>query len=182
MEPRKNHAAVIRSVALLSREGLRLRYVCVGDGPERSNLIELARSLGISDLVQFPGAIPERDKTLVFASLDVHAMPSIQVGEMIEGFGIVFLEAAAAGRPSVCGSSGGQAEAVRDGRTGVVVDGRELTEVASAIRRLALDQALRVQMGHAARSWAEEHDWQRVLQRTHAAITAAVPVEIAAPR
>jgi phosphatidylinositol alpha-1,6-mannosyltransferase len=182
MEPRKNHAAVIRSVALLCHEGLRLSYICAGDGPERPFLIELARSLGVSHLIRFPGIIPDRDKTLVYASLDVHVMPSIQVGEMIEGFGIAFLEAAAAGRPSVCGASGGQAEAVRDGKTGVVVDGRVLTEVAGAIRRLALDHVLRVQMGHAARRWAEEHDWQRVLQRTHAAVTTAVPEETPAPR
>ena len=71
--------------------------------------------------MRFTGAVSDAEKKLIFAACDIHAMPSVQLGEMIEGFGIVFLEAAAAGKPSICGNIGGQAEAVLDGRTGLVV-------------------------------------------------------------
>lgn len=177
MEPRKNQAAVIRSVALLRKAGMPVSYFCAGEGPERCSLRDLTQSLGISDAVFFPGMISQKHKTLAFAAFDVFAMPSIQVGEMIEGFGIVFLEAGAAGRPSICGTSGGQAEAVRDQETGLVVDGTHPDEVTGAIRRLTLDSMLRKQMGRAAHEWANEHDWPRVVTRTQATIATASPLE-----
>jgi len=159
MEARKNHAAVIRAVSALRREGCPVAYVCGGDGPERPALEALARSLGVESWVRFPGPMPERDKQLIFCASDIHIMPSIQVGAMIEGFGIVFLEAAAAGKPSICGRSGGQAEAVKDGVTGIVVDGASEAEVCASIRRLAADSDLRRAMGEAGLSWAAQHDW-----------------------
>ena len=97
-------------------------------------------------------------------------MPSIQHGEMIEGFGIVFLEAAAAGVPSICGNVGGQAEAVVRGKTGLVVDGASLYDVKRAIRRLATDKSMRVMMGREGRKWAENHDWDHVVEATWEAI------------
>jgi phosphatidyl-myo-inositol dimannoside synthase len=73
-----------------------------------------------------------------------------------EGFGIVFLEAAAAGVTQVAGNSGGSAEAVEDGETGVVVDRpRDVGDVAAALRRLIDDPGLRVRMGNSARARAE---------------------------
>jgi phosphatidylinositol alpha-1,6-mannosyltransferase len=139
MEPRKNHAAVIKAVAALRREGLEVACVCAGAGAEHARLVELTRSLGIEPWVRFPGAVAEGEKRLLFAASDVYAMPSIQVGEMIEGFGIVFVEAGAAGKPAICGNSGGQAEAVIDGVTGCVVNGDDLEDVSRALRHLVID-------------------------------------------
>jgi phosphatidylinositol alpha-1,6-mannosyltransferase len=166
MEPRKNHAAVIKAVSVLRGEGLPLAYVCGGDGSERGRLVQLATSLGISEWVRFTGAISEEEKKLIFAAADIHVMPSVRAGELIEGFGIVFLEAAAAGKPSICGSDGGQAEAVRDGKTGIVVDGSSDEQLREAIRKLATDTAARAQMGQAGLAWAAEHDWSLVARRT----------------
>jgi phosphatidylinositol alpha-1,6-mannosyltransferase len=166
MEARKNHGAVIEAVAKLRAEGLPLAYVCGGDGDVRAGLIELAQRLGVQQWVKFPGAISEEDKRMTFAACDIHAMPSIQIGEMIEGYGIVFLEAAAAGVPSLCGDSGGQPEAVVHGKTGLVVDGTRLESVIDAMRSLAADATLRKRMGMAAREWVAERDWERVQQRT----------------
>ena len=97
-------------------------------------------------------------------------MPSVQLGEMIEGFGIVFLEAAAAGKPSICGNIGGQAEAVLDGRTGLVVDGsepgarRRRAAIAGAGRRAA------PALGREGLAWAREHDWSGRVAKTLRAI------------
>lgn len=166
MEARKNQAGVLRAVAELRREGVDVAYVCAGDGQERAALERLAGELGITDWVRFPGSVSETDKRMLFAAADVHAMPSIQLGEMIEGFGIVFLEAAAAGVPSICGDSGGQKEAVRDGETGLVVDGRESANIAAALRTLASNGNLRRQMGSNGRRWAADFDWEKVCART----------------
>jgi phosphatidylinositol alpha-1,6-mannosyltransferase len=76
------------------------------------------------------------------------------LGLEAEGFGIVFVEAAAAGVPSVAGRSGGSDEAVVDGQTGLVVDGRSAQEVRAAVERLVTDGELRARMGLAARDRA----------------------------
>lgn len=173
MEARKNHAGVMRAVSALRDQGLSVGYVCAGDGPERTRLERLASSLGIQKWVLFTGVIEEQYKALLFSSADLFAMPAIQVGEMIEGFGIVFLEAAAAGIPVVSGDSGGQPEAVRDGVTGIVVDGTKDTDIVRAIGSLVRDVSLRRKMGRAAREWAREHTWESVVQQTVGAVETA---------
>jgi phosphatidylinositol alpha-1,6-mannosyltransferase len=175
MEPRKNQGAVLRSVAALRSEGLPVAYVCAGDGEERGRLEQLAAELGISQWVRFPGALSNTDKVLTYAASDLYAMPSVQVGEMIEGFGIVFLEAAAAGIPAICGNVGGQSEAVIDGETGLVVDGAQEGEVTAAMRRLAVDPALRARMGSAARRRVVNFDWAPLGKQMAAAISGTKP-------
>jgi phosphatidylinositol alpha-1,6-mannosyltransferase len=171
MEPRKNHAIVIEAIYRLRSEGLSIAYICGGDGQEKDKLVRLAEKYKISKFVHFPGALSEEEKTLMFCASHIFAMPSIQVGEMIEGFGIVFLEAAAAGIPSVAGISGGQSEAVLNGKTGLVVDGRRVEEVAFAIRKLAKNPALRKRMGQNGIRWAEDNDWERVAGRIFSAVS-----------
>jgi phosphatidylinositol alpha-1,6-mannosyltransferase len=124
--------------------------------------------------VRFPGAIPDSEKRLLFAASDIHLMPSVQRGNVTEGFGIVFLEAAAAGIPSVCGKAGGQPEAVRHMQTGIVANGEDLNDVAAAVRRLASDSGLRLQLGEQGRAWAAEHAWDRVVERTRSVIQNAL--------
>lgn len=170
MEPRKNHAMLIEAVAQLRKDGLPIAYICGGEGQERSRLAARVHALGLQSWVRFPGAVTDREKKLIYAASDIHAMPSVQVGEMIEGFGIVFLEAAAAGVPSIGGNTGGQAEAVCDGRTGFVVDGSSLPDVCRALRTLTLDPALRVRIGQEGRQWAAAHDWTNVVRLTRAEI------------
>jgi len=170
MEARKNQAALIRAVATVRDEGSAVALVCGGDGPERERLTALARELRVEDRVRFAGSVSDQEKKLIFTGCDIHAMPSVQLGEMIEGFGIVFLEAAAAGKPSICGDIGGQSEAVLDGKTGLVVDGRDDARVTEAVRSLVRDRALRERLGSAGLAWARENDWSAVLTKTLRAV------------
>jgi phosphatidyl-myo-inositol dimannoside synthase len=166
MEPRKNHVGVLRAVGELRKAGLPVAYVCGGEGPEKAALRKAAGELRLERWVRFTENLSEADKPLLYLSCDIYAMPSIRSGAMIEGFGIVFLEAGAAGLPSVCGNSGGQSEAVVHGRTGLAVDGTCIEEIVAALVSLAGNRALRAEMGEAARRWAARHDWERVLKRT----------------
>jgi phosphatidyl-myo-inositol dimannoside synthase len=177
MEARKNHVMLVRVLHKLRSEGIPLALVCAGEGEERAHLLEMIAALELQDWSRFPGAIPEEEKRLLLAASDIYAMPSIQVDEMIEGFGIVFLEAAAAGVPCVCGNTGGQPEAVLDQQTGIVVDGRDLNEVAAAVHSLAINPELRRRMGERGRMWAGEHAWENVVERTQAAIQAVLSCE-----
>jgi len=175
MEPRKNQAAVLRAIHGLRRAGQPLAYICCGDGPERGALMELARELDAHSWARFPGAVSDDEKILTYGACDFHVMPSIRHGEMIEGFGIVFIEAAAAGVPSICGNTGGQAEAVLHDKTGLVVDGNDPRQVETAIGRMALDLELRQRLGREATIWAREHDWSKVAARTLAAVQERIP-------
>lgn len=170
MEPRKNCSTVIRAIAGLRKENLPVTLVCAGDGPDRLELQKLAVNLGISQWVQFPGVVSEVDKPHLFASADIFAMPSISVGQMIEGFGIVFVEAAAAGLPTICGVTGGQQEAIAHGKSGLAVDGASVDAVADAIRRFANDKELRRRFGEEGLRLAEEHDWRVLVQRVRAEV------------
>lgn len=173
MEPRKNHSGVLTAMASLREEGLPLAYVIGSDGEERDKLAAQTRMLGIEEWVRFTGTLSEEEKAAAFAAADIHVMPSIQVGPMIEGFGIVFLEAAAAGIPSISGNIGGQPEAVVHGETGIVVDGANVEQIKSAVRLLAQDRELRHRMGKAGRRWARQNDWNRVVEKTFRVVCGA---------
>ena len=108
--------------------------------------------------VRLLGRVAGGDLPALYASADVFALccRSRWAGLEQEGFGIVFLEAAAAGVPSVAGDSGGAAEAVLDGETGLVVrDPSDPTAVADALDRLISDPRLASRQGQAARHRAE---------------------------
>lgn len=171
MEPRKNHAMVIRTIKKMKEDGILVGYICGSEGQEKTNLVSMVSEMGLQELVHFTGLVTDKEKKLIYAASDIFAMPSIQVGEMIEGFGIVFLEAAAAGKPSVCGNIGGQPEAVCNGETGFVVDGSNLFDVHQAVKILVHDADMRVRMGRKGKEWAVEHDWSKVAERTHTAIS-----------
>jgi phosphatidylinositol alpha-1,6-mannosyltransferase len=104
----------------------------------------------------FLGRVPDDDTfPRLYGCADVFAMPCRErwAGLEAEGFGIVFLEAAAAGVPAVAGRSGGSHEAVVDGETGFVVESRAL-DVRAALGALLADESLRARMGAAARARA----------------------------
>ena len=101
------------------------------------------------------------------AMADVFAMPcrTRGAGLDVEGLGIVYLEASASGVPVVAGRSGGAPESVQEGRTGFVVDGRSIDQIADAVSRILNDPDLAARMGAAGRQWIlERWRWQ-----THAA-------------
>ena len=166
LTPRKNQSAVIDAVAGLVPEFPRLVYVLIGDGPDRSSLEAQTRRLGIANKVIFCGAVDEPTKQAALGACSVFVMVSVLDGTEMEGFGMVFLEAAACRKPSIAGTLGGQPEAVLDGETGLVVDGESTPDVARALRRLLIDEELRQRMGHRARKRVHAFDWSEVLRRT----------------
>ncbi len=152
--PRKGFDVLVDAVAGLPD----VQLVIAGAGRDRARLERRVRQRGIEDRVRFLGRVPDDDSfPRLYACADVFAMPCRDRwgGLEAEGFGIVFLEAAAAGVPAVAGRSGGSHEAVVDGETGFVVDGRAL-DVRGAVGALLADDDLRRRMGAAARARAVE--------------------------
>jgi len=145
--PRKGFDIVIDAMSEL--DGVQLAIA--GAGRDRKRLERLARGRA-----QFLGRVPDAELPALYACADVFAMCCRDRwrGLEAEGFGIVFLEAAACGVPAIAGRSGGSHEAVADGETGYVVAPRDVDAVRSAIRQLLADDDLRARMGAAARNRA----------------------------
>jgi phosphatidylinositol alpha-1,6-mannosyltransferase len=149
---RKGFDAVLESVAALSHRFPDLRYVLLGDGPERPHLQARATALGIADRVLMLGRADDAMKWAAYERCDLFVMPNRPLdGTDWEGFGIVFVEAACAGRAVVAGNSGGVADAVAHGQTGLLVDAEDQTALTAAIKTLLEDDGLRRRMGDAAR-------------------------------
>lgn len=176
LDRRKGHDMALRALARLRGQQPSIRYAIVGDGPQRASLEALAADEGVSDLVHFVGAVEEADLPAWYAASDVFLMPNRTDGVDFEGFGIVFLEAAAAGKPAIGGRSGGVIEAVADGATGLLVDGNDMADIADAILRLATDPGRRVSLGRAGRQRVQDgFTWSTgaaTLRALHQALTA----------
>jgi phosphatidylinositol alpha-1,6-mannosyltransferase len=154
--PRKGFDTAIAAVARMARARPNLELVIAGAGRDEGRLARLARDRGAP--VRFLGRVSFEDLPLLYGCADVFAMlcRNRWLGLEQEGFGIVFLEAAACGVPQVAGASGGAAEAVDNGTTGVVVDDPDnVDEVVGAFERLLDDDEGRRAMGVAARARAE---------------------------
>ena len=120
---------------------------------------------GLGDAVRLAGMIPEAELLAWYQHADVFALPSRNVGGKFEGFGLVFLEAGAAGLPVIGTHGSGLAEAVIEGETGMLVPQDDASALADVIVRLLRDPALRTRMGTAGRAHAERQDWGAVAAR-----------------
>jgi phosphatidyl-myo-inositol dimannoside synthase len=150
--PRKGFDTAIRAAARLGRVRPNLLLVISGSGRDDARLRRLADELDAP--VRFLGRVPNDDLPRLYGCADVFAMlcRNRWGGLEQEGFGIVFVEAAACGIPQVAGNSGGAGEAVLDGETGLVIDDPEDTQsVAEAFARLLDDDRLRRDMGRRSR-------------------------------
>lgn len=161
---RKGHDTVIRTLPLLAKRGQDVVYLIVGGGPNRAALKQLAVSLGVADRVVFLGRVTTSELPLLYSAADLFVMVSRERLEHcdVEGFGIVFIEAAACGTPSIGGRSGGVNDAVVDGVTGLLVDPLDTAEVARSIDVLLANRDLARRFGDAARERAvSQFSWSR---------------------
>ncbi|HKH53190.1 MAG TPA: glycosyltransferase family 4 protein [Mycobacterium sp.] len=159
--PRKGQDMLIRALPSIRQRVRGAALVIVGGGPYRTTLRRLAHSFGVAEHVVFTEAVPGDELPGHHAMADVFAMPCrTRGGGMdVEGLGIVYLEASAAGVPVVAGRSGGAPETVLDGETGLVVDGWDVGAIASSVSDLLADPDRAARMGATGRRWVVEN-WQ----------------------
>jgi phosphatidyl-myo-inositol dimannoside synthase len=164
--PRKGQDMLIRALPAIRERVDGARMVIVGGGPYLATLHRLARQAGVAEHVVFTGGVPGDELPAHHAMADVFAMPcrTRGAGLDVEGLGIVYLEASASGVPVIAGRSGGAPETVRNGVTGLVVNGWDIGEIATAVGDMLADPDRAARMGAAGRRWAVDN-WQ---WRTHA--------------
>lgn len=160
---RKGHDMVIQALPQVLRRIPAATYLIVGEGPHRDALDHLARAAGVRDRVVFAGRVETGDLPAVYALSDVFVMPSrVRPAECdVEGFGLVFLEANACGKPVIGGRTGGIPEAIVDGETGFLVDPESPADIGERLVTVLVDQERAETMGQQGRdrvksdfSWA----------------------------
>ena len=155
---RREPAGAAQGLRRVAARGARPAGRARGDRGHRARRARLERiARPIADRVHFLGRVSDEDLPLLYGCADVFAMLCRDRwgGLEAEGFGIVFLEAAASGVAAIAGRSGGSHEAVDDGTTGYVLDPQDVPGVRAALERLLADDGLRARLGAAARTRVE---------------------------
>ncbi len=162
IHPRKGQLLTLQALQLLpASDRARIEYWIVG-GQNKGRYEQTIREAATAtpDLtVRFLGNIPDEELTTIYDRADIFAMTSINHGLSVEGFGLVYLEAAAHGLPVVAHDVGGVSEAVQDGLTGLLVPPHRPARLAAAFEKLIHDPALRLRLGNAGREWAGQNCW-----------------------
>ena len=170
---RKGHDTTIRALAKLLPSIPDVTYLIVGDGPYRASLEALTSELNVQEHVIFAGRQADTDLAELYAICDLFVMPSREqlAAKDVEGFGIVYLEAAACAKPVIGGRSGGVPEAVVDGVTGLLVDPLDVEELCDAMRRLLTDHSLASRLGQQGRLRAtSQFTWKQAADRVQATV------------
>jgi glycosyltransferase involved in cell wall biosynthesis len=154
---------IILALAELKNRGVACRLIVAGKGDHRSALERQCQDLGLTDMVTFPGFVNESDKLEFLRSSWLHILTSPK-----EGWGIIIIEAAACGTPSVASDSPGLRDSVINGRTGVLVPHGASGALADELQRLLMDNPTRETMGREARSFAEGFGWDESADRMEA--------------
>jgi len=146
---------VLQALQIVDKSCKDYVYIICGDGDLRPYYSRLAAELGVGDRVIFTGNISDEEMPLYYSACNLFIMASREEinkkGTLAEGFGIVFLEANACGKPVIGGRSGGIPDAVKDGETGILVDPKNINEIADAIIKLLTDEKLAENMGRKGR-------------------------------
>ena len=163
----KGHDVLVRALEVVRGRVPDVQWIVIGDGPLRAELEALARASGVADCARFLGEVSDEERDSWLRRADLLAMPSRLpgTGAAGEGFGIVYLEAAAFGKPVVAGNVGGAIDAVLDGVTGLLVEPTDPVAVAEAITRLLLDRQLARTLGMAGAERAYSLAWPVIARR-----------------
>jgi phosphatidylinositol alpha-1,6-mannosyltransferase len=159
---RKGQDVLIEAMPAIIKEVPEAHLLMIGEGPYRGYLENRVKVLGIQERVTFIGRIQYAELPRYICVGDIFVMPSRSrlAGLEVEGLGIVYLEASACGLPVIAGNSGGAPDAVLEGKTGLVVEGTNKSDVASAAIELLLDADRSKAMGVAGRQWIiQEWRW-----------------------
>jgi glycosyltransferase involved in cell wall biosynthesis len=148
--PRKRLDLLLAAAELLREEIPALEFRIVGDGPERGRLHALLGEVHLQDTVRWLGNLPADDLAREYNRCDVFCLPSVQ-----EGFGIVFLEAMAAGKPIVAANATAVPEVVPQG---LLVEPESVDALADGLRRIYRDAALRARLAETGKVAVERYD------------------------
>jgi len=168
VKPRKGYHILARAMRLVRETIPNAQAVFIGtisDPAYRERVQQQIDADGLTDAIRWLGRIPDDELLNWYHGADVFALPALNVDGRFEGFGLVYLEASAAGLPVIGTRDCGAEDAIRAGETGFLVPQNDPTAVAQAIIRLLQDADLRKRMGAAGAALARQHRWDQVARR-----------------
>jgi phosphatidylinositol alpha-1,6-mannosyltransferase len=166
---RKGFDMVIRSLPELIKQGINVRYALIGIGEDQEYLEKLSHESGIANHVHMLGHVSPEDLPRWYNASDVFVMPNRTINGDTEGFGMVFLEAAACGRPAIAGMAGGTGAAVQNKITGYIVDATSPAPIIEVLQCILSNADLANTIGQAGLKRAQQDfDWTRVADKTAA--------------
>ena len=158
--PRKGLHILIEAAKILTKEYRETKFVIVGEGPLKNNLLSYTQKLGISDKFEFYGSVPEAMLPDFYNCADVFVSPSLQ-----EGQGITLLEAQATAKPVIAFNVSAINEVITHKVTGLLVQPGSF-ELANAISDLLSNKSLREKMGNSGREFVEKKfSWDLCAQK-----------------
>ncbi|MBI2653358.1 glycosyltransferase family 4 protein [Candidatus Woesearchaeota archaeon] len=163
---RKGHDAIISVLPDIVKRHPDLRYAIIGKGSQEQNLKKMAKGLGIGKNVIFwPNWVSDEELANFFNACDIFALMSRTKGIAVEGFGIVYVEASALGKPVIGGKGGGTSGSVDDGKSGFLVNPDDKEELKRKLLLLIENKKLREKMGNYGREYArKKHLWKYRIQ------------------
>ena len=162
-DKRKNHEKIIMALRNLKEIYPNIIYICIGQGENIDNLKKLITELKLQDQVIFPKNLTKDEKNSYLKCSDVFVMPSITYKKSVEGFGIVYVEAAQFGVPSIGGKDGGAADAINHGETGYICDGNSLDDVYQSISNILENNKYKV-FGKKAEEISKKFYWSEIIK------------------
>ena len=163
-DKRKNHEKIIMALRNLKEIYPNIIYICIGYGEEEENLKKLTRQLFLDDHVLFLNSVSQDLKNAFLNCSDIFVMPSIIHKKSVEGFGIVFVEAAQYGLPSIGGKDGGASDAILHDKTGLICDGNNLDDIYSSINKL-LENKKYIEFGKYAKEISDKFLWSNIVEK-----------------
>ncbi len=154
MDHRKGIATTLKAFLKASKEITNIHFVMVGRGPLREEAENFVKENNLEDLVTFINWLPHEELPTVLSSSDIFVYQSEPNKDWEEQFGYSLIEASASGLPVISTKSGSIDEVILDGKTGILIEPRNVDQLASAMIKLSTDHELRKRMSNEGRSFA----------------------------
>ena len=163
-DKRKNHEKIIMALRNLKEIYPNIIYICIGQGENIDSLKKLITELKLQNHVMFPNNLTKDEKNSYLKCSDVFVMPSITYKKSVEGFGIVYVEAAQFGVPSIGGKDGGASDAIDHDQTGYICDGNSLDDIYQSISKILENNKYKV-FGRKAEAASKKFYWSEIIKK-----------------
>ena len=163
MDKRKGHDKILMLIKNLKPKFPKIKYISIGHGEEEKNILKLSKVLKIEKEVTFLKNIDYDLKTALISESDLFLMPSRIEKKSVEGFGIVFIEAASYGVASIGGKDGGAPDAINHGKTGLICDGNNLDSIYDSVVNFFENENF-IKYGKNAKEFSEKFHWDKVVK------------------
>jgi phosphatidylinositol alpha-1,6-mannosyltransferase len=164
LDGRKSHQNILMTIKNLLPKFPNLKYISVGDGDEKKNLLKLSNELGLEKNVVLLFKSTEQEKVALLEQSDLFIMPSVIYKKSVEGFGITYIEAASYGKPSIGGIYGGEGDAIKSGQTGYLCNGNDLNAIYDTLLKMLNHENFKT-LGANALEFSKDFKWEKIIKK-----------------